>query len=198
MKNILIGIAVFVLTILFSFIGGCQYNKTHSKPIIVSDTVRVYDTTDHYIYNIWPWYVEGKDTTIYVDVPADVDTALILKDYFASHVYSRKWENDTLRVNLLDTVSQNRFAGNNFHYRIKIPFTTVNTTIDKSVHYSKYIYIGASLPVYPPKVNTISNINYVAISGLYAFNKGYFNVYWQPYIKTFTFGTGITLFRFAK
>ena len=198
-KTYLIASGVFILIMLFSFIGGCQHGKKVKVcPVITTGTFAIHDTTHHYIYDIWPWYVEGKDTTIYQPVPAVVDTAAILRDYFAKHVYDRKWENDTLLVNLNDTISQNRSIGNQFRYKIKTPFTTVNNTVDNSVTYKRYLYGGVSMPVYPFKSYTISNINYLSLEGIYAYPKGYFRANWTPFNNAFEIGTGVKFLQFKK
>lgn len=68
-----------------------------------------------------------KDTTIYVSVPANVDTASILKAYYARNVYS-----DTLRLDSLgyvavsDTISRNSILGRT--YRASLRERTIKQT----------------------------------------------------------------------
>jgi len=142
-NKILSALAIVVLC--GSFIVGCQYGKSRVKcPTITHDTTYIHDTVTHVIIDTFPYYIQGKDSIIYQDVPQNVDTALILKDYYAKHIYPRKWENDTLKVVLSDTISQNKSIGNLFTYKIKTPFITTINNIDNSVTYDKYVYIGGS------------------------------------------------------
>jgi hypothetical protein len=141
--------------------------------------------------------VNELDTIIYSDtVFKDVDTAAILKDYFATHVYNRDWQDSLLQVSLIDKVSRNNFTDSRFTYKILRPQEINYTTIDNSIHYSKYVFLGASLPLSPVKYSGVSNMSYLSLSGLYAFPKGYIELTYQPYTKIITLGSGLRLFKF--
>jgi hypothetical protein len=185
-------IVALLIALAASFIGGCQYGKTRKKcPQITSDTVLVYDTVDHYIYNIWPWYIQGKDTTIYDTVPQDVDTALILRDYFARRIYpDRNWKNDTVDIHVTDTISQNRLMGNSMRYRIKIPFTQITNTTDNTITYNRYLYFGVNVP--------IKNVNYVELETTYNWEKGYLGASYSPQLNSFGIKGGATIIKFKK
>jgi hypothetical protein len=193
---ILIGVTCFIL--MATFIGGCQYGKSRIKCNTTTDTTYIHDTTDHYIYAIWPWYTQSEDSIIYQLVPADVDTAAILKDHFAKHIFTRNWwgvegKDSLLHVNVIDTISKNTPIGNVFTYKILRPQTIVNNITDNSITYNKYIYGGVNIPIYPFK-----NINYTALELFYAFPKGYTGLMWQPEIKTFSAKLGVKFLQFKQ
>lgn len=79
--------------------------------------------------------------------PQDVDTAKILQAYFNHYPYSRTFENDTIRVTLLDTVSQNKFVSKpKFTYKWLPPIKTVeSTTVTVTNEAKKRIQILAGI-----------------------------------------------------
>lgn len=91
-----------------------------------------------------------KTETKYVEVPAKVDTAIILKDYFARHYYRDSARIDTLGYVIIeDEITENRIASRKTfgHYTIKIPERTI--TITKEERKAK-LFIGPELgtPLY--------------------------------------------------
>jgi hypothetical protein len=62
-------------------------------------------------------YVEKP---IYIDVPSDVDTGAILKDYYAKRVYkdSIKLEDSLGTITLIDTIQENKIKGRWFKSNI--------------------------------------------------------------------------------
>lgn len=199
MKNIksyLIAFGVFVVLMLISFIGGCVHGRKQ-VPEVITHTVILHDTIIHHITDIFPYYVSHSDTIIYKDtVFKDVDTAAILKDHFALHVYDRKWNDTLVNIWISDTIAQNRPYRNDFSYKILRPQTITNHLQDNSVTYLKYLYGGFSLPLYPFKANSISNINYISVEAVFAYSKGYIRANWQPYTGIYSLGTGIRLIQF--
>jgi hypothetical protein len=201
MKTIYKYLVYFALTglfALFCYISGCVHGKKVKVcPAITTNIITIHDTTTHVILNNVNHYVQHTDTVIR-QLPGKIDTVFVLGDYFATHQISRKWENDTLRVDLTDFISQNKSVNNIFKYQIKIPFTTIINKADNSVFYAKYFDFGLSVPVYPFKSNTISNINYISLDALYIFPKGYLKANWQPYTKIYSAGFGVKIFKFKK
>jgi len=127
-KNIII--AILSIIILFNLIKGCG-GKKEEKP---TDTVKIngkkYDVIKK---EIDTFYVEktkivkkpGKDiyhdTTIYVSIPQDVDTAKILSQYYAKNVYK-----DTLKlddslgfVSVIDTIKENTIHFRTFTAKVR-------------------------------------------------------------------------------
>ena len=127
-KNIVI--VILSIIILFNLIKGCG-GKKEEKP---TDTVKIdgkkYDVIKK---EIDTFYVEktkivkkpGKDiyhdTTIYVSVPQNVDTAKILSQYYAKNVYK-----DTLKlddslgfVSVIDTIKENTIHFRTFTAKVR-------------------------------------------------------------------------------
>jgi hypothetical protein len=188
-----IALGLFLCVLSGSFIGGCSYGRSHKIcPQIESDTIWWPDTITHHVYHIYPWYIEGKDTTVYVEIPTKVDTAAILKDYFAKRVYDRQWiaKDSLFQVNLKDTISQNRLDGHDFSYKFLKQVPIVTNTVDNSLHYNRYIYGGIDLPV--------RKANYFELEILMANPKWYFGVGVAPVIGGLELKGGITIFKIKQ
>jgi hypothetical protein len=165
--------AVFLFCMIVCFVSGCNYHKRRHpcpEPTIVTHTVILRDTVTHYI-DKWH-YSQRTDTIIYTDtIIQPVDTLQILADYFALHVYYRNWTDSLLTVDLRDTVTQNRFLQNEFKYRILRPQVINYTTVDNSVNYSSYLYLGmgtmiqdltmADISVYFANKQLLAGVGYV-------------------------------------
>ena len=146
-KNAALLLGSFAIFVMFAcFVSGCCYHKNHSKcPEIITNTVILHDTLIHQIIDTIPFYIQKTDTIIYTEtIIQPVDTAMILRDYFALHVYDREWygldslTNDSLLyVNIHDTITRNKSIGNKFEYRILRPQTINNYTQDNSITYNK-------------------------------------------------------------
>lgn len=191
----LIGAGILIILLLFSFIGGCNRGKKLCKQDIITNTVILHDTVIHNIVDSFPYYVHGVTQIVYDTVYKNIDTIAVVRDYFSTHITDNLWQDSLVQVNIKTYISQNELKHSVFNYKILRAQSITYTTVDNSVHYARYVYFGASLPVYPAKVNNVSNINYIGLSGIYAFPKGYFEVMYQPYTKTFTIGTGIKILK---
>lgn len=178
-----------VLVFILSFIFGCEYGKGRIRcPVITTDTITRVDTIVHEISSSYPYYVDRPVMVVKRDtVLAKVDTISILENYFSKYVYRRKWENDTLKVTVLDTISQNRSIGNSFSYNIKIPFVTIINKQDNSINYSKYISLGLDIP--------IKNIKYSELYGLYNWKNGFIGLGYSSELKSFNLHIGATLLK---
>lgn len=198
-KNYLIQAGVFIIIFLLTFFFGCQHGKKIKVcPTITTTTITVHDTVPHEIPTYYPWYIKGDDSIVYVhdSIPIVIDSAEVIKDYYAQHYSSSQFEDSLLLVNESYMLTQNKYYPIDFKYKYKGATTIINNSVDNSTNYARYIYLGASLPVFPAKANTISNINYIGLNGLYAFPKGYAEIIYQPYTKIFTLGAGVKLFKF--
>lgn len=189
-KNYLIGAGILITLLLFAFIGGCQRGKRIKVcPDIITNVVHVTDTIIHTIIDTFPYYISHTDTIIYTDtIIQPVDTAAILRDYFALHIYSRNWTDSLLTVNLRDTVTQNSFLGNQFNYKILRPQTIINTVVDNSIHYNKYLYAGIDF--------TFWDMGQSEISLFYAFRGGYGGIGYAYYQKGFALKWGVPIAKF--
>ena len=174
-----------LLLLLCEYVGYTIYPKVHPCPEHTSDTLYVYDTVEHHIIDTVPYYIVKTDTVIYRDtVFKDVDTAEILKDYFALHVYERLWLDSTLKVTLLDTISQNKPQGNTFTYQLLKPQTNV-TNVTNIYNYTRYITAGLDIP--------LKDFSYVNLEILYVSPKWYGGVGYNINLKTPTLKAGVTI-----
>lgn len=156
----LLVIAVLVIIILLqrsctsTSNGGKEVVKINGKKYEVikreTDTVRV-----EVAHNV---YKAGKDiyheVPVYINVPANVDTASILKDYYAMRVYK-----DTLKLKdslgyiaVTDSISKNVLLGRTWD--AKVNKTTVTNTIYLK-ELSNQLYLGGSLGTLKPNNLTI-------------------------------------------
>ena len=121
-------IAALVAIILFQ--EGCFGKKTNGDVINING--KKYEVIKHEIDTFYETktqtvYRKGKDITHEVEVvkeiPANVDTASILKDYYAKVFYNDMFKlKDTLGYIVInDTITKNRIAGRKFNSSINIP-----------------------------------------------------------------------------
>jgi len=180
---------VFVLLLALSFIGGCQYHKrTIKPPVETTETITVYDTIDHYIIDQIPYYITKVDSIIKRDtVFREVDTLKILESYYAIHYYTRIWEDTLVKVTLEDAISENRSIDAKFSYKLLKPQTITHTTIDNSVHYSKYFSLGIDVPV--------KDFSYIEVEGFYHWSKGYLGLGYTPELNSLNVKLGAVLFK---
>lgn len=187
LKNILLGILIAVLLLLGGWAGYKIYPAYHPCPDISSDTIYVYDTILHYIPDTIPYYIVKRDTIIYRDtVFKDIDTAEILKDYYALHHYTRNWEDSLLTVTLKDVITENKPIDNVFTYKLLKPQTIVNNVIN-TYSYSRYVTIGMDIP--------LKDIKYVNIELLYVTKRFYGGIGYNPNLNSLTAKGGITMFK---
>ena len=81
--------------------------------------------------------------TIYQEIPAEVDTLTILKDYFSKVVYRDTINIDTFGTLVIeDTISRNLIISRELFSNIVLPTTTVTKT---TLENKRILYAGASL-----------------------------------------------------
>jgi len=101
--------------------------KVVTKVEIVRDTVELEKTI--YVPK-WRTKIETKYDTTYVDVPADVDTLDILKDYYSKYEYTDTLFLDSLGyVILTDTITQNTILKRSQKPNIIIPTKIIDNTV---------------------------------------------------------------------
>ena len=195
MKNTLISIAIIIL-LAASFFGGWKaYQKFRPCPVIESDTVYVYDTVTRTIRDTIPWYIFRKDTVIVNhNIPAIVDTAAILCDYYSIHYYTRDWydinQSDTLiHIRLEDVISENMPMDNNFSYRYYRPQVVINNLVN-NVSYSNYLYAGISVP--------LNDYKFAAGNVYFASDRLLLGVGYIPYYKSLSLTGGVKIARFKR
>lgn len=181
-----------MLFLTFAFVGGCEYRKkTFDCPVITSDTILVKDTIIHTIVDSFPYYIVKNDTIIYTDtVFKDIDTAKILSDYFAIHIYTRTWTDSLVDISLRDYITQNMPVKNNLTYRILRPQEVIVNNVDQSVHYSSYLYFGGTVP--------IKDVRYSDFTVSFAFKQGLCGIGYNPYLKSLSVTGAIKIAQFKK
>lgn len=101
--------------------------KVVTKVEIVRDTIELEKTV--YVPK-WRTKIETKYDTTYVDVPADVDTLDILKDYYSKYEYIDTLFLDSLGyVVLTDTITQNTILKRSQRLNIVIPTKIIDNTL---------------------------------------------------------------------
>lgn len=163
-KNILIIVLLLVVAGMFIFrpspeepdysnyieIGGEEYIKLAEQRDTVWETKTV--TVPEYVP------VPGKTEYVekVVEVPADVDTAQILQDYYAERTYNDTIPIDTVgNAYITDVISENRIMSRNASFDYKLP-TIENTTFVKELP-KRQVFFGGGLGV--DKTNIVNNVN---------------------------------------
>lgn len=191
-------LVVCLVLLAASFIGGCQYGKSGIKcPEITTTTVYKIDTVVKTIVDRYPYYIIGKDSIIHDTIPRIVDTALILKDYFDTHVYNRNWNDSLINVDIKDFISENKPMHNVFSYTIKRPQQIIYNTVDNSVSYSRSIYMGLNVPIrHDPNYTLPVDVMNVGIEGFYTFKTGYVGLEYVPEVKGINIKLGAKVIKF--
>ena len=140
---------ILILVVLVLFQSQCSKKPDVEPEVIVTietkwDTVNVVQT--EYVPK---W--RTRVVTERVEVPSDIDTMSILRDYYAKYYYSDTLTLDTLGFLVLeDTISQNRVLSRSFVSDISIP----TTTITKEIYLKKReFYWGMGLNGDPSQLN---------------------------------------------
>ena len=151
-QNVLI--VVLVIIILFTrACSGDKNNQTIPDPITITKTITKWDTLkiDSLVY-VPKW--RTKVNTIHDTIPANIDTAEILKDYYSTYVYIDTLSLDSLgSIVISDTISKNSILFRDVQSNIFIPTTTVTNTV---YLYKREFFGGISVGSTP---TAIQNLN---------------------------------------
>ena len=123
-------IVILGLVLIILYQEGCFGKKTNGDVLNING--KKYEVVKHEIDTFYETktqtvYRKGKDITheveVVKEVPANVDTASILKDYYAKVFYNDTFKlKDTLGYIVInDTITKNRIAGRKFNSSIHIP-----------------------------------------------------------------------------
>jgi len=134
-------------------------------PTVVTISKKDYELLLHKKEIKWKtetFYVKGDPIpgeTIYTEVPQDIDTNAIIKDYFAKRPYSEtvQIKPDTINygtVTVTDTVHKNRLLGRRYDFNLTIP--EVHELIVVKELPKRQLYIGGGLNF--DKVNLINSV----------------------------------------
>ena len=197
LQNILT-VALFVLLLAGVFFGGYKYYAFRNPCAEIIDTLYIYDTGEHQIPDIEPWYITKRDSKKYRDqkwmdsvIAANrVDTMAILSDYYAIHYYSREWcdPDSTVKVTAEDAISENQIIDNVFSFKLLKPQTVVNNIISTPSVYRRYVTGGLDIPF---------NRTYgVGIEAEYVTDKYFLGTRFVPSEKSISIKAGLVLWRF--
>lgn len=138
LKYTLANIGFFMLG--FVFLNYCHPQPQASTHTIEKQITHVYDSTPKVIVpNVPP----GIITHCFYPVPSDVDTAAILRAFFAVSTYSQSIEDSLIKANITDTVSQNRIIGRQFTYKLTKPIRTIESSTLTITESANGVYLGA-------------------------------------------------------
>ncbi len=179
---------VIVLAGVF-YLGYRTYPMANVLPEPLSDTVFIYDTVFHEIPDSFPYYVERIDSIKYLDekiidsiINANkIDTAEILRRYYAEYTYRRSFSDSLITAVLIDTLSQNKVMGHNFSYRLLKPQTTV---INKTELLNTSLYVG---------VGTSTKLNTFNPEIILTYPRGYVGAEYNSINKGFYLKAGVRI-----
>ena len=135
-KDILI-LGLIIIIILLKTCGGNEI----VEPTVITKTEIRYDTITNEVTEYVPKLVtrilRKTDTvrqtqfitqTDTVSVAQTIDTNAILEDYFASYVYSDIQNFDSIKIEIQDTISENKIVSRSIKYSMLYPTITITNT----------------------------------------------------------------------
>ena len=154
-------ILIIILIVLLLLQGWYYRNSTPVEPTIITKIETKWDTITiqslEYVPKLVDKVITKYETVYKVDsvlVNVEVDTANILKEYFAKNVYVDKIVLDTFgSVTLIDTISQNKIYSRKYTSDILIPTNTITNNIYIN---DKGFYAGGSLGINQKMLHSIS------------------------------------------
>jgi len=158
-------VVLVIIILLMSKCGGNNPKQIETK--VVTKTEVFWDTleVEKKVYvPKWRTKVETKYDTTYVEIPADVDTLNILKDYYSKYVYADTIFLDTLGfITLIDTISENKILNRTNIQEIVLP-----TKIQKDIIYinNREFYAGMGV-----RTNG-ENISWMGLEGVFRNKRG--------------------------
>ncbi len=140
MKNIK-DITILVLVIIIIFLRSCTGDCDITETQVITKTEIKYDTITNEVTEYVPKLVtrilRKTDTvrqtqfithTDTVSVPQAIDTNAILEDYFASYVYLDIQNFDSIKIEIQDTISENKIVSRSVKYSMLYPTITITNT----------------------------------------------------------------------
>ncbi len=143
--NKLRDIAIFVcaassLIILFFLITGKPLVTSTNTHEVKTEVIKIYDSTDRKP----PQGTLTLISTSFIPVPQDVDTAQILRDYFATYTYTQEVRDSAICANITDVISKNNIVKRDFTYKMLMPQTIKSTTINVKPNYKSF-FVGFTI-----------------------------------------------------
>ena len=132
-----------------------------------------YELLKHKRDTVWKtetFYVKGDPIPgkiIYKEIPADVDTAQILRDYFALHPYKDEVKiqkegdsTDYGDLTVTEVITQNKSIGRKYNFNIKIPTYTESIVVKEKPR--NKVYIGGGI-----NFDQVNFLNSAYVGGLF-------------------------------
>lgn len=141
--NIVIVVLVLVIAILL-LTKGC--GEPTPKPDIITHIDTTYVKSTDTVYHHLRGKTIFKPYTVYVEVgiPADVDTAAILVDYFMVREYADSAYNDSVKIHYSAVVNRNELKSMELKYRLTVPTMVVTKSSTLTVS-RQMAFIGLDL-----------------------------------------------------
>lgn len=153
-----IGLIAFILILGFSLFRECTrpYDTSSKPPVITIDTVEV--VKDTVIYK--PGETIYQPSIEYLEIPVNVDTLSILKDYYAKKIYidTLQLKDGLGRIIITDTISKNAIKGRIWDAKVTQREITKTITLEKKPVNQLYYGINGSF------INDIDFLNSVGAS----------------------------------
>lgn len=128
-------IPLVIIALLFYFDPMHRFDP--EQTIIKSDTI-IYNPPD-----ITVSVPAGKPSIITVNVPQSVDTSKIIQEYFTTLQYNDSVETDSVKIHIMETVSQNRILARSLTTSLKFPCKTIITNVQDKQR--NKIYLGGTV-----------------------------------------------------
>jgi len=160
LKKIFGNISNLVIAILILLLILKTCSKPFEKPITTTTikTITKWDTIKTSIpiyvpkHSVKIIYLPDTDT-----VWRDIDTAAILKDYFATYVYFDTIENDSVSITIQDSITKNKIKNRKLDYWIKYPTVTITITKNNVIFINnRELYAGLGVGF------TLNQLNHVS------------------------------------
>jgi hypothetical protein len=156
-KNIQ-SVLIIVLVIIL-FIKSCIGGDKTPEPKVTTHTKIEYITVEKTTPKYVPKWKTRIDTIFETDsFLINVDTASILNEYYAKYYYDDEQDLDSLKLTILDTVTQNMIISRQIKYTLRYPKITVTNTIYIN---EKEFYVGLG------GVGNVKQLNYIGGEVLY-------------------------------
>ena len=117
---------IIALIAVILLMRSCDGKSSPVEPTVITKVEVKYDTIVKIVPEYVPkWYkkIEYSVDTLLVEKP--IDTAAILKDYFATYVYEDVQKLDSLTLTIKDSVSQNKIASRSISYELLYQTKTI-------------------------------------------------------------------------
>lgn len=174
--------AVMVIALLTAayFIGKNSGKKSVEYR---TETVMKYDTVTKVIREPYKVLV---DKIKYVELPAKIDTVVVIKEFYSKHYVAREFKDTNIVITVKDTLYKNDVFSGQIQYKWLQP-TQITTKTSVTNNYYKYVSLGFS---------SQSGLKSFSLDAQYHSKGYYFSVGYDPIEKITKFGVGTTLFRF--